>query len=184
MSGHTEGGRTACRGVKLLLIVLVVSSLNFAADRVSKNYAVEHIRGEGTIQVVGNVFIMHYAENDGAFLGLGGGLPGPVKTFFLILLPLVLIGASTIYTVFNPNLPLGQVICLASIIGGGAGNLFDRIFNGGVVIDFLNFGIGSLRTGILNVADLSVTFGAVVFIILMSLEEKKNKKDSTGAVGE
>jgi signal peptidase II len=166
MSGQIEGRRPAGKGLLLLILVLIISSANFAVDRVSKNYAVENIRGQGTIKVVGTLFILHYAENDGAFLGFGGELPRHLKTLLLILLPVVLIVVSTIYTAFSPNLPLGQIVCLSSIIGGGAGNLFDRIFNDGIVIDFMNFGIGNLRTGILNVADLSVTFGAVIFIIL------------------
>ncbi|PID99718.1 MAG: signal peptidase II, partial [Acidobacteria bacterium] len=66
-----------------------------------------------------------------------------------------------------------QLVCLSCVIGGGIGNLYDRIFNDGIVIDFMNFGIGSLRTGILNVADLSVTFGAVIFVIMMISAEKK-----------
>jgi len=166
MSINFEDRRPVVRGIILLVIVLLVAALNFTADRVSKNYAVDHIKGEGTIKVVGNVFILHYAENDGAFLGFGGELPKPLKTFLLILLPVVLIVVSTIYTAFSPNLPPGQIICLSSIIGGGAGNLYDRIFNDGIVIDFLNFGIGNFRTGILNIADLSVTFGALIFIFL------------------
>ena len=172
MSSQIKGRRSTGKGLMLLVVVLIISSANFAVDRISKNYAVDNIRGEGTIQVVGSYFILHYAENDGAFLGLGGGLPSPLKTFLLILLPVVLIGVSTIYTAFNPNLPRGQIVCLSSIIGGGAGNLFDRIFNDGIVIDFLNFGIGNFRTGILNVADLSVTFGAVIFIILQFRQDR------------
>ena len=53
----------------------------------------------------------------------------------------------------------------SSVIAGGLGNLLDRLFNGFRVIDFMNFGIGNLRTGILNVADLSITFGVIIFII-------------------
>ena len=47
--------------------------------------------------------------------------------------------------------------------------------NGGIVIDFLNFGIGGLRTGILNVADLSVTFGALAFILMQFFAEKNKQ---------
>ncbi|MBI9107314.1 MAG: signal peptidase II [Spirochaetales bacterium] len=172
MRSNSDGRRPVIKGFSLLVIVFFIASLNFTLDRLSKNYAVEHIKGQGTIQVVGNIFILHYAENDGAFLGFGGGLPKPLKTFLLILLPVVLIVASTIYTAFSGSLPPGQIVCLSSIIGGGAGNLFDRIFNDGTVIDFLNFGIGGLRTGILNVADLSVTFGAVLLIILQLRQSK------------
>ena len=163
------------KGFFLLVIVILISALNFAADRVTKSYAVTRIKGEGTIKVVGNIFIMHYAENDGAFLGFGSGMPKPLKSVLLILLPGLIVAAAVFYTAFSGNIPPGQLVCLSCVIGGGMGNLYDRVFNGGVVIDFLNFGIGNLRTGILNVADLSVTFGALVFIILMYADERKNR---------
>ncbi|HAK45010.1 MAG TPA: hypothetical protein DCO79_03695 [Spirochaeta sp.] len=163
------------KGFILLIIVILISGLNFAADRISKVYAVDHIKGKGTIEVVGRVFIMHYAENDGAFLGFGGNMPKPLKSVLLVLLPSIIVLAAVFYTAFSGNIPPGQLVSLSCVIGGGMGNLWDRIFNDGIVIDFLNFGIGNLRTGILNVADLSVTFGAIVFIILQFRAE--NNKD-------
>jgi len=41
------------------------------------------------------------------------------------------------------------------------GNLIDRVWNNGLVTDFINVGIGPVRTGVFNVADLAVTFGAI-----------------------
>lgn len=165
------------KGFFLLIIVILISALNFAADRVTKNYAVDQIKGEGTIKVIGNIFIMHYAENDGAFLGFGSSMPKPIKSVLLILLPSLIVGGAVFYTAFSGNIPPGQLVCLSCVMGGGMGNLYDRIFNDGVVIDFMNFGIGNLRTGILNVADLSVTFGALVFIILMYVDDKNKEKN-------
>ena len=163
------------KGFFLLIIVMIISAANFAVDRVTKIYAVENIKGQGTIQVVGNLFILHYAENDGAFLGFGGNMPAPLKKLLLILLPSLIVAVAIFYTAFSGNIPGGQIACLSCIIGGGIGNLYDRIFNHGIVIDFMNFGIGGLRTGILNVADLSVTFGALVFVILMLRAEKNSE---------
>ena len=54
---------------------------------------------------------------------------------------------------------------LVTIIGGGLGNLIDRLSNNFRVVDFINFGIGNVRTGILNVADMSVTFGVIILAI-------------------
>ncbi|HOX92833.1 MAG TPA: signal peptidase II, partial [Spirochaetales bacterium] len=70
-----------------------------------------------------------------------------------------------------------RLILLACIIGGGLGNLGDRLFNGFAVTDFLNFGIGKLRTGVLNVADLSVTFGALALIAYEFKVSKKPKQE-------
>ena len=52
------------------------------------------------------------------------------------------------------------------MVGGGFGNLIDRIFNEGRVIDFVNIGIGSLRTGLFNKADISITLGEVWFLFV------------------
>jgi signal peptidase II len=72
---------------------------------------------------------------------------------------------------------ISRCIILSTIIGGGLGNLIDRIIHNFTVVDFLNFGIGSLRTGVLNIADLSVTFGVILFVIfdfLLTKNEKNN----------
>jgi signal peptidase II len=53
---------------------------------------------------------------------------------------------------------------LALLIGGGVSNLVDRISRGAVV-DFLNLGIGSLRTGIFNVADMAIMSGIALLIV-------------------
>ena len=60
---------------------------------------------------------------------------------------------------------------MVTIIGGGLGNLIDRLSNDFRVVDFINFGIGNVRTGILNVADMSVTFG-VIFLAIYSIHKK------------
>ena len=54
---------------------------------------------------------------------------------------------------------------MALIAGGGTSNLLDRIMDGGRVTDFLNVGIGSLRTGIFNFADMAILAGAILVIV-------------------
>lgn len=52
-----------------------------------------------------------------------------------------------------------KTIALSLVIGGGIGNLIDRIFNEGRVIDFMNIGIGPVRTRVFNIAVLSLPSG-------------------------
>ena len=94
---------------------------------------------------------------------MGRDWPLFLKYTVFIILPLgfCLYG---LYYCFFKEIDIKKIILLVTIIGGGFGNIIDRIIYNFSVIDFLNFGIGSLRTGILNVADLSITFGAVFFI--------------------
>jgi len=54
---------------------------------------------------------------------------------------------------------------LSLFIGGGASNLIDRLVYKGAVIDFLNIGIGNLRTGVFNVADVAIVAGAGLMIL-------------------
>lgn len=163
---------------KIILITLSIIVLNVSCDQVTKEYARQNYKGQGTIQVVSDVFIIHYAENDGAFLSLGSDLPQPYKTIVLTVIPALFLFGFTFFILFNnKHLTLLQIICISTIIGGGISNIFDRILFDGYVTDFLNFGIGSLRTGILNFADISITFGAIFLIILQYLKEKKIKQD-------
>ena len=66
------------------------------------------------------------------------------------------------------------LVALALILAGGIGNLIDRISNNGLVTDFINVGIGPLRTGVFNVADMAVLFGvlALGYLSIYTHEDK------------
>ena len=66
------------------------------------------------------------------------------------------------------------MISLSLVVGGGFGNLADRIFNEGRVIDFMNIGIGSLRTGVFNVADIALSFGIVWFLAVSFKDQRRS----------
>ena len=63
------------------------------------------------------------------------------------------------------------------ILAGGIGNLIDRILNNGLVTDFINVGIGPLRTGIFNVADIAFTCGAIAAVFLMQKDATCEQPD-------
>jgi signal peptidase II len=65
-----------------------------------------------------------------------------------------------------------EVVAVAAIVGGGIGNLVDRV-QLGAVRDFLNVGIGPLRTGIFNVADMAITFGGIALILVPLLRRRR-----------
>jgi signal peptidase II len=60
------------------------------------------------------------------------------------------------------NLPV--TVAASLILGGGIGNVIDRVARGNV-IDFLNFGIGNVRTGIFNIADVAIMAGVFLLAI-------------------
>jgi signal peptidase II len=55
------------------------------------------------------------------------------------------------------------------------GNLIDRLLNGGQVVDFVNVGVGDLRTGIFNLADVAIMIGAGVLLVWNALLRKADK---------
>jgi len=163
----------------IFLIALIIIAINIIFDQVTKEYARNNYKGQGTIQVVDNIFVIHYTENDGAFLSLGSDLTEPFKTIVLTLIPAIFLTAFTVVILFfNHELHLFQVVCISTIIGGGASNILDRIIYSGYVTDFMNFGISSLRTGILNFADMSITFGAILLVVAQYLKEKRLKNQN------
>ncbi len=117
------------------------------------------------ISFAGDLFRLQYAENTGAFLSLGSSLPEHWRQWiFTVFVGVFLIGLH-LYVVFSRDLHFNHVACLSLVCGGGLSNLIDRIAYGGRVVDFLNVGIGSIRTGIFNVADMAITAGAILLAI-------------------
>ena len=72
---------------------------------------------------------------------------------------------------------LGLSLCLA----GGLSNWVDRLAQGRVV-DFLNVGVGTVRTGIFNIADVAVMLGAVI-LLLAHLRPSRNPVDAAEPEG-
>jgi signal peptidase II len=113
------------------------------------------------LHLLGDMVRLHLSENTGAFLGLGAALPPNLRFWIFTVAAGLMLAGIALYTATSPELPADGVIALACVIGGGVSNLIDRVVHNGRVTDFLNFGIGNLRTGILNVADIAITFGAI-----------------------
>jgi signal peptidase II len=77
------------------------------------------------------------------------------------------------YLLFMPALSHATTIALSLIAGGGFSNLVDRMVYGGHVVDFLNIGYGSLRTGIFNIADVAIMVGATILIVRSQKDERR-----------
>ena len=102
--------------------------------------------------------------NRGAFLSVGSSLPEAWRFgLFLIGVGCVLLGILTYAVLSRPRHPSG-VVAVALLFAGGVGNLIDRVTSGGSVADFINLGIGPVRTGMFNVADLAITVGALILL--------------------
>jgi len=153
-----------------IILTIIVLLSNLLLDRITKLLAVHYLKGEEIISLFYNTVLLKYTENTGAFLSIGSHWPDSLKYLALIILPVIICLYGLYYCAFRLT-DKKMVIMLVTIIGGGLGNLIDRLNNDFRVVDFINFGIGTVRTGILNVADMSVTFG-VIFLAIYSLQKK------------
>lgn len=154
----------------LIFLILIFTVI---IDQITKVIARATLSPFIELSYLNGMFTMRHTENKGAFLSLGADMPDYMR--FWIFSVFVLIGLTYIlWTVIkDKTMDLFQTITMSFIIGGGIGNLIDRIFRGSVT-DFLNVGIGEIRTGIFNFADMYVTFGAIILFI-RAIQEKLKK---------
>lgn len=160
------------RNIFLLLLVLA----NVGCDQISKHIARTNLSYHEEVKVISNHFILTKVENSGAFLSIGNNLPTPIKLFFFSILPLAVLSGGIYYLLQNKNIPVLLAVGIAFTLGGGIGNLYDRILHGSVT-DFMHINFSFIKTGIFNMADVSIMIG--MGLILIHLVSKKNTNIST-----
>ena len=106
-----------------------------------------------------------YAENSGAFLSLGATLPPQTRSLIFSGLVAIALFAGLWALMTNRIDGRGDAIAVAFILGGGLGNLIDRVARGGRVTDFLYLALGPLHTGVFNVADIAITGGVIWLLV-------------------
>lgn len=157
-------------------IILLVLFGSIGCDQVTKQTAQHYLEGRGTLSYLGDTFRLTYVINHGAFLGLGSDLPEIARTLiFTGFVSLLMVGL-IVWIVRRPDLSKLALIAFTLVLGGGIGNLIDRIMNNGGVIDFMNLGIGPVRTGIFNVADVWIVVGAALLFLAKETREGPPKE--------
>jgi signal peptidase II len=150
-------------------------------DRVTKQLSKEHLMFSQPKSYFHDTFRFEYVENTGAALSFGDDLPQKVSFWLLSIVPLIVIIALFGYVISQlNNFSRLKLFSFALIIAGGLGNIIDRIIYDRHVTDFMNMGIGDLRTGIFNVADVYITAGVIgLFIVYISKNKGLLKPDNT-----
>ena len=160
-------------------LVLVIMLVNVGCDQYSKQYAKTHFTDGKTRSYLGNMFKLSFVENEGAFLSLGSDLPEKQRHWALKVFPVIILIALFLYTLFSKELVRAQVIAFSFILGGGISNIYDRVLYNRVV-DFMNMGIGDLRTGIFNFADVSIMIGLGIMLPFIFKRQPKETKEEEG----
>lgn len=116
-----------------------------------------------SVPLVGDWVRLTYVVNPGAAFGLHVGVYSRAVFTLLALVALVVIAMALRGT---PDGERGRLAALALVGGGATGNLLDRVGRGAVV-DFMDVGVGPLRWPVFNLADVGVTVGALVLVLLL-----------------
>lgn len=143
--------------------VLAIVLVTIGCDRATKRLALEHLADHPGHRYLADTVRLQFIENRGGFLGLGANLPERTRTgLFVLGTGLLLLGV--LAWGIRSRIHGPAFAGLALLWAGGVSNLFDRVMRGSVV-DFLNVGIGPLRTGIFNVADMAIMAGCALLLV-------------------
>ena len=154
---------------RFYIIVLVL--LNIGCDQISKKVVRNNVESRDYIELIDDHFILTNVENTGAMLGFGAGFPPSVKIVLLQIVPIMVLMLLLYRVLTKKTIGTWLVIAFAFVIGGGIGNLIDRVAYGSVT-DFFQIRLGIFKTGIFNMADVAVTSG-ILLIFFLSLYSKK-----------
>lgn len=161
---------------KLLRTVILVAIIiaNIGCDQITKKVVRNKMELYSSISVVENYVTLVRVENTGAFLSMGNKWPDILRLVLLNGLPIIAIGFGFYYILKNTTLNKYVAFGICCMMGGGIGNLIDRLLFGSVT-DFMYLTWGSLHTGVFNAADVSITAGAIL-VLLTSVFGAKAKK--------
>lgn len=160
------------KGKAKLSLISIIVILNIIADQVTKVLARKHIEYNETIEVIGKYLIFTKVENRGAFLGMGSSLSPVMRSILLLVMPAAVMIGLFVYMLRSKDLTKTSLWGLSFIVGGGIGNIFDRIVYGSVT-DMLFIDLQFAHTGIFNVADISVMVGTGLILLEQFLPKKK-----------
>ena len=154
----------------VLTIVLAAAAVLVVIDQIIKYFIVQGLAPNGSMSVIDGLLSLTYVENRGVAFGMFQN-----HVWIFVIITSLLIGAF-IWLIVRKKIT-GKLFCISAalMIGGGVGNLIDRIFRG-FVVDYLSL---SFFPPVCNFADYCITIGTVLLVIVLLFQSGKDNK--TGA---
>lgn len=143
-------------------------------DQATKSVARKLLTTSDPTSLLNGFIRFEYVENPGAFLGIGAQLPGVLRFLIFVVFTGTMLAVTLLLVIKERAGDPTQLTGLALLAGGGIGNLIDRINNEGRVVDFVSLGLGPVRTGIFNVADVAVMAGAMLLLYGLIRHQEKS----------
>jgi len=164
------------------VLPLSLTALIIIIDQITKAIIVKLNPGIGLIKdVFNNDFLwIYHARNKAIAFSLGESFPDSVKKIAFIIIPILVLGFLLWYYFNSDDFTKVQRWAAAGIIGGGIGNIIDRIFRTDGVVDFISvklYGfLGFERWPTFNLADSSVVVCCILLFISIFVSSNKKEK--------
>ena len=152
-----------------------------AADVVSKYLAHTRLPLHLPRDVVGDVVRLTLSYNPGAAFGMHVGAAS--RAVFIILTAVIL---GFLWRLYRGTAPADRrrAVALGLVVGGALGNLVNRFWSVRGVVDFLDLGVGDRRFWTFNVADIGVTLGAVLLVLVLHREDDATAVPSSDSLSD
>ncbi|MGV3762981.1 signal peptidase II [Parapedobacter sp.] len=146
------------------LFGITLISVNFSCDQLTKAIVRKQIPPSEQITLISDHLTLTNIENSGAFMSMGQTWWQPLKSILFIVLPTVVLLLGIYYMMRLGGRRPWLTLALGFAIGGGMGNMIDRLLYGSVT-DFVHIKVGPIQTGIFNMADVSIMIGVGVMLL-------------------
>lgn len=166
----------------LSFILAIIAGLGvLGLDQLSKVYIAANYEMHISHEIIPEILDLTYIRNGG---GAWGMLNGYTWTLVSLTIIIMLICICLLIKMGFENKLMFWAICL--VLGGGIGNMIDRIFRGGEVVDFLHFTFWP-QFPVFNIADIGIVIGAgllVLYFIISTIDESREKKQKNDEIKE
>ena len=161
--------------LKRIILVFLILFVVIGLDQGSKHIIRHALTNVSQYKYFYNILTVEKVENTGAFLSLGDTLKEPVKTILMNIIPLLVMIFGLAFVLLAKNIDKANTYGIALVIGGGLGNLYDRMLYSSVT-DFLFLKLGFLQTGVFNIADMAIMAGMFTILIHSYVKDKRAKQ--------
>ena len=169
--------------IKTKTAPFLLTALVIILDQVTKAFVVKNWPLPGTLikDVFDNDFLLFFhVRNKAIAFSIGDGIPPPFRFALFVIVPILVLVFLTWYYLTTTDFNRIQRWAIAGIIGGGIGNIIDRIFRNDGVVDFISvkfYGLFGLeRWPTFNVADASVVICCLILLFSMLIPQKRNSE--------
>ena len=170
------------RGKKILFpLYFVIAAAVVGLDQLTKYLVLKNLTKVATVPLIKNVLHLTYVENRGAAFGMLSN-----NRWVFMIISAAVIAVMTAYLIINRRGGVLGNVAVAFVLGGGIGNMIDRVFRG-FVVDFIDFRL--INFYVFNAADsfVCVGCGLLIFVLirneLIARKAKKSRPDGDGDGG-